>query len=183
MNIVTLPLPVRWLLAAIALAVAAGCAQPPPRQPAPAGAVSVTHADPAGFAEAREQTPHESPAARRAWLDALCQHLAERVAEALPEGERAELHITDLRRAGAFEPWRGGSAGAVRVVRDLYPPRIDLEYRRLAADGRVLAQGRGTLRDSAFLMRPDRYPGDPLRHEKTLIDDWVAREFAPGRAR
>ena len=178
----------RWMLAVMALALVAGCALParhaettPRAHGVPAGMVSVTYADPAGFAEAREQTPHEPAAARRAWMDALCEHLAERVAAALPEGERAEVHITDVRRAGAFEPAAGATAQAVRVVRDVHPPRIALGFKRLSPDGRTLAEGSRTLPGLAFQMRGDRYPGDKLRHEKTLIDDWVAQEFSARR--
>ena len=51
----------RWMLAVMALALVAGCALParhaettPRTHGVPAGMVSVTYADPAGFAEARE---------------------------------------------------------------------------------------------------------------------------------
>ena len=161
---------------ALALVLAlAGCASHPPANP-PSGTVSVTHADPAGFSEARN-APQESERARQAWIDALSQHLAERAARALPEGERLEVHITDIQRAGGFEPWRGPQAAQLRMVRDIYPPRIVLEFKRLAPDGRVLQAGSRTLRDTAFMMRPDLYPNDPLRHEKALLDDWVRKEL------
>ncbi|WCM93573.1 DUF3016 domain-containing protein [Acidovorax sp. NCPPB 2350] len=153
-------------------------AQVPPRAAAglPAGIVSVTYDDPAGFSDAR-QGVHETARAREAWVDALCLHLSERAAAALPEGQRLEVRITDVQRAGGFEPWRGPQAGQVRIVRDVYPPRIELEFRRLAADGAVLQSGRRVLRDSAFMERTARGAADPLRYEKGLIDDWVRQEF------
>lgn len=186
MQIPPIAAPARGLMAAAALVLAAGCAQQPgtPRPPVEvaAGIVSVTHADPAGFSEARG-APHESGKARRAWLDALSQHLSERAAAALPRGQRLEIHIADVQRAGGFEPWRGLRAAGVRVVRDIYPPRIDLSFKLRDERGAVLREGSRQLRDSAFLMRPDMYPNDPLRHEKALLDDWVRKEFGGAGAR
>ncbi|WP_370630119.1 DUF3016 domain-containing protein [Xenophilus sp. Marseille-Q4582] len=146
-----------------------------------AGTVSVTHAEPDRL-EAGRQGPPESEAARRAWVDALSAYLAERSAAALPEGQRLDVHLRRVQRAGAFEPWRGPQAGEVRIVRDIYPPRIELDFRLRGADGRVLREGARTLSDTAFLMRPSPHPrDDPLRHEKALIDDWVRQEFGARR--
>jgi len=170
-------------MAAAVLALAAGCAQQP-RAPggAQAGIVSVTHAGPAGIGDA-PGAPPESAAARRAWFDALALHLSEQAAAALPPGQRLHVRIDKVQRAGGFEPWRGPQAAGVRIVRDIYPPRIDLSFKLLDEGGAVLREGSRQLRDGAFLMRPDMYPGDPLRHEKALIDDWVRKEFGGAGAR
>lgn len=166
----------RWaLLAATAMLVA--CAAPRPTG-APPGAVSVSWSDPAQFAEARENQ-RDTPATREAWVSALGRHLAEQAAAVLPRDEKLDVRITDIKRAGGFEPWRGPQADHLRVVRDVYPPRIELEFKRLAADGRVLHSGQRDLRDPSFLMRPNRYASDPLGHEKLLLDDWVRKEFSP----
>lgn len=65
----------------------------------------------------------------------------------------------------------------MRVVRDIYPPRIDLEFMLRDADGTVLREGRRDLRDAAFLAHANRRSGDPLNFGKALLDVWVAREF------
>jgi hypothetical protein len=172
-------------LGAACMAVLAGCATRGPehghpdgaRQGAvPAGIVSVTFDDPSRFDAARSG-PRESEKARRAWVDALAQFLAERAAPRLPAGQRLEVHFTDVQRAGSFEPWRGPQAADVRIVRDIYPPRIDLRFRLLDADGKLLREGSRQLRDATFMMRPDLYPNDPLRYEKTLLDDWLREEL------
>ena len=175
----------RWIIPLVA-SVLVACAGPAPstresvaaqqRTGVPPGIVSVTYADPASFSDART-APRESEAARRAWLDALSEHLSERAAAALPAGQRLEVQLTDVRRAGSTEPWQGPQAGQLRIVRDIYPPRIDLEFKRMAPDGTVLQATRRQLRDTAFMMRPSPYPDDPLRFEKSLLDDWVRKEF------
>lgn len=177
----------RWLVLASACMLAA-CANPftsrpadtPERGGVAAGTVSVTHGEPAQFSDARDGA-RETEAARDAWLGALSEHLSERAAAALPRGQRLEVHITDVKRAGGFEAWRGPQASQLRVVRDVYPPRIDLQFKRLASDGRVLQSGTRQLRDPNFLARPSRYTNDALRYEKTLVDDWVAQEFGAPR--
>lgn len=167
-------MPTRWALL-LATALLAACAAPRPTG-APPGAVSVSWSDPAQFAEARENH-RDTPATREAWLSALSRHLAEKAAAVLPRDEKLEVRITDVKRAGGLEPWRGPQASDVRIVRDIYPPRITLEFKQLAADGRVLKEGRRELRDAAFLTRPALDPSDPLNHEKQLLDDWVRKEF------
>lgn len=176
----------RWgarMLLAACVGLAAGCAsQAPDAGPragaaaVPAGIVSVTFADVSKFDESRGAR-RETEAARRAWVDTLGQHLAERAAPRLAQGQRLTVHITDVQRAGSYEPWRGPQAADLRVVRDIYPPRIDLSFQLLAADGRVLREGSRQLRDATFMMRPDLYPNDPLRYEKTLLDDWLRQEL------
>jgi hypothetical protein len=66
----------------------------------------------------------------------------------------------------------------VRVVKDIYPPRIDLRFRLTDADGRTLSEGERSLRDSAFLTRDGLDSNDPLRFEKRLLDSWLRKEFA-----
>ncbi|MGH8667219.1 MAG: DUF3016 domain-containing protein, partial [Burkholderiales bacterium] len=108
-------------------------------------------------------------------LDRLARYLTERAAPLLRAGQRLSIVITDVDRAGAYEPWRR-KLGDVRIVRNVYPVRIDLSFRLEDGNGVVLEQGERKLRDSYFL---DRWhnPNDPLRYEKALLDDWLEREL------
>ena len=47
----------------------------------------------------------------------------------------------DIRRAGSYEPWHGPDLDDTRIIRDIYPPRITLTFRRTDADGNVLDEG------------------------------------------
>lgn len=175
----------RASLAVACICLATGCAvrapertvtEPAATAPVPPGIVSVTYDNPAKFDQGRAGG-RETEQARRAWVDALSQYLAERAAPRLPEGQRLEVHLTDVQRAGDFEPWRGPRGADVRIVRDIYPPRIDLRFRLLDGDARLLREGSRQLRDATFMMRPDLHPNDPLRYEKTLLDDWLQQEL------
>ena len=68
-----------------------------------------------------------------------------------------------------------GSLQDVRVVKDLYPPRIELAWEFVGADGEVLREGEGTLRDLNFLTGSGLLDGDPLRYEKRMLRDWLRR--------
>ena len=112
----------------------------------------------------------------------MAQHLRKRAQKELPAGEQLAVDITDIKRAGDYEPWHGPQFDDTRFVRDIYPPRIVLNFKRTDADGRVVEEGQRTLRDLSFLMGPRPLSdSDPLRYEKRLIDDWLRQEFkAPG---
>src|SRR3546814_9462255 len=63
-------------------------------------------------------------------------------------------------------------------MRDIYPPRITLDFKLVGADGNVLAQGTRELSDIAYLQRGSPLAdSDQLRYEKRLIDDWLRKEF------
>ncbi len=143
------------------------------------GPVQVEWQDPSGFTEIRYS--HNRFEARRGdWVRQLAEHLQERLAQVIPPGERLEVLITDIERAGEYEPL-GASMRDVRVVRDLYPPRMELSFVRHGADGVVLDQGNRSLLDLGFLSSSLRSTHDPLLFEKRMIEDWVRREFGPQR--
>lgn len=116
------------------------------------------------------------------WQKALSDHLRKRADRILPQGEQLQVTIDNIKLAGDYEPWRGPNAQDIRFMRDLYPPRIDLHYRLLGADGRVIREGEGKLRDMAYLQRTVPFNNDPLRFDKRLLDDWLNREFVRAQA-
>ncbi len=112
-----------------------------------------------------------------AWLVELRKHVVRVAERTLPPGDRLEVTFTDIKLAGSFEPWRGPQLDDVRIVKDIYPPRIDLRFVRRGADGQVVAEGERALRDPGFLTRSIANARDPLRYEKRLLDEWLRREF------
>ena len=49
--------------------------------------------------------------------------------------------ITDIKRAGDYEPWQGPRLDDVRIMRNIYPPRINLQFTVTDAQGQVIDQG------------------------------------------
>lgn len=141
------------------------------------GPVDVRWTDPSKFTEIR-RSGNRREAQRGDWVQELAEHLRKRADDQLRDGQRLEVTITDVTRAGNYEPWRGIQADSIRFMRDIYPPRITLDFTLTGADGDVLAQGTRELSDIAYLQRGSPLSdSDPLRYEKRLIDDWLRKEF------
>lgn len=175
-----IPTLARWMASAV-FALAAGCAQQPgqplPPAEADAGIVSVTYADPSRFTDALAHGRPETNVQRREWITLLCEHIAERAAPLMAPGERLEVQILDVRRAGYFDAKPQAGSTPVRIVSEGSPPRIELEFKRVGSDGEIVQIGRRTLDQAGFMQHAQRYPGDSLRYERALLDGWVAQEF------
>lgn len=173
-------------LTALALTLAlAGCASSganmlaadAPRALPDAGPVSVAWADPATFTELR-RTYNRWNNERGSWLTDLAKHMRKRAEAQLPAGERLQLTIVDIDRAGDFEPWRGLGQQDVRIIRNIYPPRMTVQYKHFDASGALVAEGERRITDPAFLVNAAPFNDtDPLRYEKRMIDSWLRREF------
>lgn len=164
----------------LALGLVTGLACAAHAEPTTPTRVNVTWPEPATLSEVKEA--HGRGWQRgEAWLVDLRKHLVRQADRVLPSGERLDVTFTDIKLAGSFEPWRGPQFDDVRIVKDIYPPRIDLRFTVTAADGHVVADGERTLRDPGFLTRSIANSSDPLRYEKRLLDDWVRREFDSGK--
>lgn len=147
------------------------------------GPISVSWQNPEQFTEIR-QSRNRFDARRGNWVEQLAQYVRTRAQRQLPAGERLQVDITDIKRAGDYEPWHGPQFDDTRFVRDIYPPKISLSFKRLDANGQVVEEGERTLRDMSFLMSPRSVSdSDPLRYEKRLIDDWLYKEFKAPDAR
>lgn len=115
---------------------------------------------------------------RTTYLDLIREHLLEQAKYYVPEGDFLQVTITDIDMAGDFEPWHGPNWDDVRVVKEIYPPRVQLTFRLTDAAGNVVKQGKRDLKDLNFLMKINMsFRDDPVRHENALLDDWLRDEF------
>lgn len=152
-----------------------------PRSLPDEGPVDVSWSDPAQFGDLR-YTHNRWEAAQGDWVRQLAEHVRKSATKQLRPGETLQVNITDITRAGEYEPWHGINFDHVRIIRDRYPPRMELSYTLYGADGQVLAQGDSKLRDFGFMMGSSPLnQTDPLRYEKRMIDDWTRRELGPKR--
>jgi len=175
--------PVRFLLVCTAaLATVAGGWAADGKIAAAAVRTTVSFEEPENFSDFREgvmTTAKDLEALQREFTN----HLLRLSRLYVAEGHKLEIHFLDIDLAGDFEPWRGPSYDRVRVVKDIYPPRITLLFRLTAADGTVLAEGRRELRDLGFLESIRLPTADSLRHDKELLAAWLRREFKRRAAR
>ncbi len=154
--------------ACLALASAMAWAAAPPDN------VSVRYKDPQHFTEARRSFGAHVFGADD-YLKPLQAYMAQRAARILAPGQRLDIEVTDVDRAGEYEPWRGPRFDDVRIIKDIYPPRMELDFTLYDANGNVLRKGHRKLRDPGFLSRNAGTDQDPLRYEKSLIDLWLRK--------
>jgi len=147
----------------------------------PRAAVKVVYVAPGKFTDVGDNGYVTTDARRDALLAQLAAHVEKRAAGRIPSGGTLAVTITDVDMAGGFEPGRAANADRVRIVRDVYPPRIKLDFRLADAGGKVVAEGRRELTDLSFMTNAE-YRGDLLRYEKKLLDDWLDREFSGSAA-
>lgn len=164
-------------LAALFAFAVAGCATAPATPAATSSRVQVDWSDPANFADTRTNQCRTRVKPEE-WLGRLAKYVERRAGDRLAEGQTLKVTITDIQRAGQCEPWRGPYLDDARIVKDIYPPRIDLHFTLVDAQGHVVSEGDRKLTDMAFLHRGGLLDdNDPLRYEKRLLDDWLRKEF------
>lgn len=121
-----------------------------------------------------------SPGARNDWVDALSKYTLTQAERALPAGQKLSVTITDVQRAGGYEPGRTPATSDIRIVRESTPPRIDLSFRIESPQGALVKEGERQLRDRNFMNRA-RHRGEALGYEKNLIDDWLRKDVGPAK--
>ena len=79
-----------------------------------------------------------------------------------------EVYVTGGVGKAKFYRNRSSRGGPIKLLEE----RSGLEL--TGANGAVISEGDKVLRDPGFLRRGLRNDDDPLRHEKRLLDDWLA---------
>jgi hypothetical protein len=141
---------------------------------AAAATARVEYEKPESFTDAGRPRPG---AGRGESLGPIRDYFIREIARRLPADQSLDIWITDVDLAGAFEPTQH-YYNEVRIVKDRYPPRIELRFRLIRADGSSMKEGTRTLRDPAFMIHGTGDSQDALRYEKAMIDRWLEDEFA-----
>jgi hypothetical protein len=141
----------------------------------PAARIAVVFVQPQHFTDVKYSKAEQNSVAL---LDELHKFMCEMGERYVPAGMQVAIKVTDIDLAGDFEPWRGPQFGHVRITRDIYPPRISLEFRLTDANGSVVNTGSREISDSAYQARLVRPPDDYLRYEKDILREWFHNEFS-----
>lgn len=176
MKRLTLPNPFTTVLLAAAMLWAAGVA-PLRAAPAPSAQdrVSVNYVNPEKFTENR-MFGMQDRYNRVDYLAQLKAYLIKRATAVLAPGQQLHVNVTDIQLAGAYEPAHGSRGDYIRIMRDSYPPRIDLDFQLTDQDGKVLREGKRTLRDLNYLQSSLSTPAarsESLYYDKALLDRWL----------
>lgn len=141
------------------------------------GPVQVKWTDPAKFTELRNSS-NRWEAERGNWVYDLAKYIRTTAAKRLAPGQTLDVTITDIKRAGDYEPQHGPRAQDIRIMKDIYPPRMTLDFVLKDAQGNVVKQGTGEkLIDMGYLSTGVGLlsDSDPLRYEKRMLNDWLRK--------
>jgi len=146
-------------------------------KPAPSK-VSVVFDHPENFFDIKDSfVPTDK--GQEAILDDIKRFVTDTASSYLAPGQAIEIKFTEIDLAGDFEPQHRFELMDVRIVKDIYPPRFDVEYKLTGADGKVLGEGKEKLRDLGFMVRLSLFTNDPLHYEKDLLRDWLHKACRP----
>jgi len=138
--------------------------------------VSVSFISPEKFTDVRDDTMG-SDRDRDYLLGEIKTTIENTARDYVGAGQTLEIKVTDIDLAGDFEPWRGAEFSQVRILKDIYPPRMDLEFKLVGADGKVISEGKRHLQDLSYLMNSVLPVSDALRYDKELVRNWIRQEF------
>lgn len=151
--------------------------------PKPASRVTVVFDHPEKFTDVRDnESDTDNELGRARYLPPLQEYLEQQGTARLPAGQQLTITFSDIDLAGDFEPWRGAQFSDIRIIKDIYIPRLTFTFKLTDASGQVLKEGERKLQDLGYQMRLTRgFRDDPLRYEKDMLDDWLRDELKPAK--
>lgn len=136
--------------------------------------VAVSFQDADKFTDARESFGASSS---QYYLDQLSEHLKKVAGKQLTTGQKLDVTINDIDLAGDFIPGNA-STQDIRVIKEIYIPRVKLTFKLLDAEGKVLKEGARSLSDLNYMSNIGLIDRDqPLFYDKALLTNWVRQEI------
>ncbi|MBV7316186.1 DUF3016 domain-containing protein [Shewanella sp. NIFS-20-20] len=170
------------LLALAALALG-GCAQqssevtPEVSPVTQAGPVQIEWLDPNKYTDITSSSELQSRFSQRVF-DTLTANLAQVATPVLEPNEKLQLVVTNVDLAGDVRPTFGAALNDIRIVSNLYPPRITFTYKVLSGN-QVVMSGSEKLQNLGFLDGIQPIIERPFMYESALLTTWFNQTLAP----
>lgn len=142
-----------------------------------AGAVKVEWQEPSGFRDIKSSNGIQSRFEARLF-ETLTKQLDKDAKGILKDNQKLELTVSDVDLAGDMQPTFGATVSELRIVKDLYPPRMTFSYRVLEGD-KVIMVGDEKLIDMNFLHRVGISKDNMGEYESKMLADWLKKAVAP----
>ena len=140
-----------------------------------AGDVKITWQDPDKYTDVRSATER---------TDKFQEHVQHDLGEVfndlatkLPDGYHWDVTVTDIDLAGDISPWRRHGFNEVRVLKDLYPPKISFSYTLKDQNNQVVAEASENLLDASYLQRSVRGGNQDFFYESRLLREWFGKKL------
>jgi hypothetical protein len=167
----------RYLLLAAAVGCGAATADESTKLVTEKGVVKVVWQDTKKFRDVESSGDIQSRFEERLF-NALTKHLNKEAQKLFKPDQKLELVVTDLDLAGDMRPTFGASVSDLRIVKDIYPPRMSFSYKLL--DGkRVVIAGDEKLIDMNFLGHVQAVKQDSFPYETRMLSDWLKSRIQP----
>lgn len=142
---------------------------------AQAGEVKLTWQEPEKFADIRSTSE-----TRDAFQERVIKELGKvfvDLANKLPDGVTWIATVTDIDLAGDVRPMMRHGTGDIRVVKDIYWPRMSIRYSMLDARGQVISEGKEDIKDMSFMLgNPMAARNTAFQYEAKMLRDWFRRQ-------
>ena len=168
--------PLLVLLSTLAVGAFTGCQTSSSSSASEESRVTVNFENPENFSDFKDSLV-ASDVGRRNLEAMLRRAVQEDASRYLRDGQTFSITFTDVDLAGDYLP-SAGSGHDVRVIKQVYPPRMRFRYELRDANGAVLKQGEQQLQDLAFQYTTsivDRH--EELFYDRNLLRDWLRKEL------
>jgi len=138
-----------------------------------AGESEVTWTNPEKYTDIRAGNENRSKFKARIFrhFEKHFTHLSEK----LPEGQTLKVNVTNVDLAGDV---RFDTMDRIRVIRELYIPRMAFTYELVAADNSVVKSGEVDLKDMGFMQHSSNIGRHKaIFYEKVMLNKWFKHTF------
>ncbi|WP_299801697.1 DUF3016 domain-containing protein [uncultured Shewanella sp.] len=141
------------------------------------GNVNILWQNPSDYSDVEATTGVQSKFEEYLFTE-LTDELGKLANKHLAKDQQLDLTVTNVDLAGDVQPTFGAAPDDVRIVTDLYPPKIRFDY-VLTQNGKVIKSGSEKLNNMAFLMEIQPISNDPFPHERELLTNWFKKTIMP----
>ena len=141
------------------------------------GIVKIEWQNPKKFRDIKTSNELQSRFENRLF-ETLTKNINKQAEKVLKPGQKLEMQVSDVDLAGDMRPTFGATSGDIRIVKDLYPPRVIFTY-KITQGEKVVIAGDVTLRDMSFMSNSQGFNEKPFHYESNLFNDWLQKSIAP----
>lgn len=103
------------------------------------------------------------------------------LAQKLPDGYQLIINVSDIDLAGDVRPGPWYATNQIRIMREIYWPRMNFSYELKNSQQEVIASAKEELRDMDYLHRM-RIPSGKtsFEFEEKMLNDWFKKQVLAG---
>ncbi|NKF49395.1 DUF3016 domain-containing protein [Shewanella sp. WXL01] len=141
------------------------------------GVVKIEWQNPKKFRDIKTSNERQSRFEARLF-ETLTKNLDKEVTKTLKPNQKLEMQVSNLDLAGDMRPTFGATTGDLRIIKDLYPPRMTFTYQVLEGD-KVVVAGDEKLVDMTFMNNVRNRNHKPFQYETVMLKNWFNKTVAP----